>query len=403
MKLCRLLIATLTIGQLRAEPLADSASVSGYYTGYLENVLNHSTLYNKSIAVSDAALIVVDMQNDFVGEFTYSNESIDAKNSPCSVALGGSNMACFGVREGNDTAVSIASLLRKHTFDVVIASMDDHSENHCSFSSSAGTTEIPPGCSEALSICNEDWTNCIGTNFLKEQNHSLTGLFPPHCVRGSEGALLYRSFFDAFLEYTHEKHIVQKGLDLTTDSFGVFPYSNETFQWYNESGLFDSTNGAPAALFRSSLTWEKRYKTGTGASEYMNVDKLRGSYVQPPQFTSLDGYKHNDTLLTRAPVAELVRNVSKVLVTGLALDWCVLDTALNAKAAFPSKDIYIILDSARPSFLPKQVAVNYLSGNVTLQAEQCISGEGCWLHAPSLIGKLLQKAGIRLIFSNQLV
>ena len=95
-----------------------------------------------SVAAADSALIVVDMQNDFVGEFVYSEAQLALDLSPCHT-LTKSSAACFGVKEGAAAADAIAAVLAAHQFNSVWASADDHHSGHCSFEASAGTVTPP--------------------------------------------------------------------------------------------------------------------------------------------------------------------------------------------------------------------------------------------------------------------
>jgi hypothetical protein len=106
--------------------------------------------------------------------------------------------------------------------------------------------------------------------------------------------------------------------------------------------------------------------------------------------------------------AELVSasGTKTVLVTGLALDWCVLDTAVNTKALHPDLNVFVVIDAARPSFLPKAAATPYLKVDTAGQcwggAGKGGKGAGCWLHDPADIAALLKVAGVGVVTSGQI-
>jgi len=157
------------------------------------------------------ALIVVDLQNDFVP--------------------GGS----LAVPRGNEIIPLVNQIQEK--FDLVVATQDWHPKNHLSFAS------------------NHPGKNVFDTIVLGGTEQVL---WPDHCVQGEKGALLVKGFDDRPVEA-----IFRKGTDPEIDSY---------------SGFFD--NGR---------------KKSTGLGDY-----LRG------------------------------RGVQQVYVCGLAAEFCVLYTALDA-------------------------------------------------------------------------
>lgn len=390
-----LLTATASCAVL-ANALPGPASASAYFNEWTKRL--DMALSRDAVSAANAAFVIVDMQNDFVGEFAYTQQNIDDGLSPCSTLLN-STAACFGVKEGHVAASVIADVLASHKFATVIASMDDHKSDHCSFLASSGTTSPPAACADNFEVSECDanaFHKCRGTIYENHVNKgTVYGPFPPHCVRGLVGTEFYAPIFKALASYTHEKYVAIKGLDTTTDSFGVFRYSEESFNFYDKAGLF-GPNPSPAALIRSMLTWEQHMNTSTGAASYSVP--FDNQYIQPPRF-SRDG--SSGISLTKTSTEDIVANnldVNHIIVSGLAGDWCVLDTALNAKAQWPGKDVYIMLDAARPSYLPLAVAKQYLKAN---PASQLYDG-GAWLHAPSDVKAVLQAAGVKLIYSSQL-
>ena len=106
-------------------------NISDYYHDYLARGSFLDKVYNGTVNSETSALILVDLQNDFIGEWQYE----DATHSPCAEfqnSIGAPNTtSCFGVQEGDAAALVVASMLNNHTWGLVIASEDDHSPNHC--------------------------------------------------------------------------------------------------------------------------------------------------------------------------------------------------------------------------------------------------------------------------------
>ncbi|MDI6698655.1 MAG: bifunctional nicotinamidase/pyrazinamidase [Candidatus Saccharicenans sp.] len=157
------------------------------------------------------ALIVVDLQNDFVP--------------------GGS----LAVPRGDEIIPLVNKIQEK--FDLVVATQDWHPKNHLSFASNHPGKQI---------------FDVIMLNGLEQV------LWPDHCLQGEKGALLVKGFDDRRVEA-----IFRKGTDPSIDSY---------------SGFFD--NGR---------------KKSTGLADYLGG-----------------------------------RGVRQVYVCGLAAEFCVLYTALDA-------------------------------------------------------------------------
>ena len=100
---------------------------SPYFTEYLRRLAVSASPATR-IDSTTSALVIVDMQADFVGEFAYTDAQVAAGESPCAAFFGAigaaANQSCFGVREGDTAAAEIAGLLGQHRFATVVASMD---------------------------------------------------------------------------------------------------------------------------------------------------------------------------------------------------------------------------------------------------------------------------------------
>jgi len=116
------------------------------------------------------ALIVVDIQNDFI--------------------TGGS----LAVPEG-EAIIPIINKLLELPFDCKVATQDWHPSGHCSFAST--------------------WKKNVGEKMMLEDIEQI--LWPDHCVQDTRGAA-----FSSKLNTRHVEHIVHKGTDVNVDSYSTF-------------------------------------------------------------------------------------------------------------------------------------------------------------------------------------
>ncbi|MFA6218073.1 MAG: bifunctional nicotinamidase/pyrazinamidase [Candidatus Omnitrophota bacterium] len=156
------------------------------------------------------ALIIVDVQNDFLSQ------------------------GALAVKDG-DAIIPVVNELQKQ-FDLVVATQDWHPPGHGSFASSHGKS--------------------VGEKVLLEGVEQF--LWPQHCVQGSKGAE-----FPVTLETKNIIRVFQKGMDKNVDSY---------------SGFFDNA-----------------HKKSTGLGAFLRV-----------------------------------KDVTEVYIVGLATDYCVKFTSLDA-------------------------------------------------------------------------
>eukprot|EP00906_Rhabdomonas_costata_P031418 RCo044368 len=153
------------------------------------------------------------------------------------------------------------------------------------------------------------------------------GPFPPHCVQGSPGAYLVhpvkKALQEARRKHPDNVHIVFKGFNSAVDSFGAFPYPES------------AAKGRLARCAGCELNW-------TGA------EVLPCSY----QDQDLDAPPDVLAIQQRKPLLELLGDRSRrLLLCGLAMDYCVLDTALNATLASPPfTKVSIVYDACGAAF-----------------------------------------------------
>jgi len=208
--------------------------------------------------------------------------------------------AAFAVAEGNLISPLVIQLI-EHFAErgaSVVATRDYHPKCHCSFLSQEGP-------------------------------------FPEHCVQGSPGSFFYAPIGETLQQQRQagtNVEIAFKGFHEDIDSFGSFQYA-DTGATYKRVANRDN----PHRLHGCSLAaW-----TGCVLLDMSNIE---ADINAPP-----------DVLACRRSV-ELgehlrKRGVTRLFVCGVALDFCVLDTALNASQA-GFKEISVILDASRPAHLP---------------------------------------------------
>jgi nicotinamidase-related amidase len=282
------------------------------------------------------ALLVIDMQNDFIPE--------------TNTKLGGR----FGVPEGDLIVPLCCQLIDKtmETGGYVVATRDYHPIDHCSFAPS--------------------------------------GPFPPHCVQGTVGSKLHkeirasmanaiRSTMDGSHRPNGRATIAYKGFHEDTDSFGGIPYKKggEGRIISRPSGLTDDPfTGCQKAPWTGCLLLKCSGLVFDG-----DIDP-----DAPPDLLAIQhGEKKN-------AVHDLVQKLKdcqtkRLLVCGLAMDFCVLDTCLNAKE-YGFEEVLMVVDAARPAYIagigqsgsgflssPQEVVDKLKNGGVGLISTQALTGE----------------------------
>jgi nicotinamidase-related amidase len=249
------------------------------------------------------ALIVVDMQNDFV--------SLDQP-------VGGR----FGVAGGGVVAATICTLIERFAESgaVVVATRDYHPCDHASFAGNGGR-------------------------------------FPPHCVQGSTGSEFYPPIKDALQKARavakDKVKVAFKGFHEDIDSFGAFEYTAQralkggfpqSLAPDEQAGHRVSRRDAANSKVQQCMGCTLEPWTGSFVFKQSNLE-FSGDLDAPPDVLSV---MHSKRTLKQALLEE---GIERVFVCGLALDFCVFDTALNAKDA-GFKDVVFLLDAARPAFVP---------------------------------------------------
>lgn len=242
--------------------------------------------FTTTFQVGDA-LIVVDMQNDFLPE----------EDAPD----GGK----FGVAEGAMAAANICDLIKKASAGnaMIIATRDYHSKDHCSFMTNDGP-------------------------------------FPPHCIQGTKGSMFFQP-----IEHTLAKvraqgadvRVVFKGFMDEADSFGGIGYGPKYF----EKRQLGNAKGAQASDVQcfgcSAVDW-------TGCFS-LKCSNLEFDLNAPPDVMAV---------LSRKSLSQELReaDAKRLFVVGLAMDFCVLDTAVNAASSRVAPEIFMPVEATRPAHIP---------------------------------------------------
>eukprot|EP01006_Ploeotia_vitrea_P006070 TRINITY_DN12200_c0_g1_i1.p1 TRINITY_DN12200_c0_g1~~TRINITY_DN12200_c0_g1_i1.p1 ORF type:complete len:583 (-),score=45.32 TRINITY_DN12200_c0_g1_i1:133-1881(-) len=199
----------------------------------------------------------------------------------------------FGVAEGHSTTSLITKAI-EHCVDVqatVIATRDYHPEDHCSFTTHGGP-------------------------------------FPPHCLQGSNGSffdpLIGHSLMQAKKNEAQKVYIAFKGFSNATDSFGAVHYQQD----YADTRLVHKGDSCALDFTGSFL---------------LKCSNEMADINAPPDVLAWDN---------KLPILPILQSANRVFICGLAFDFCVLDTAINAAAA-GLKNVHVMFDSSRAAHIPE--------------------------------------------------
>jgi len=276
-----------------------------HFKEYLSLIGNPSPFASIDPIGPDDALVIIDMQNDFLLR--------DAATNP--------DGGRFGAPEGDQCIAPIVRMI-EHFVERgghVIATRDYHPYDHASFYTEGGP-------------------------------------YPPHCVQGTVGAELVPEIAEALAQGIkaaggERVSVCFKGMHEHVDSFGALPYfaggdhvapRNAGGAGLEEAGLpRGCTVGCCAAPWSGSLFLKQSAISGPLAAK---ADFGAVNMNAPPDLCAL-----LDDGLGR-PVANLqdtLKPRKRIFVCGLCLDVCVLDTCVNAAACGFRDATYMVLDACR--------------------------------------------------------
>lgn len=274
-------------------------------------------------------LMVIDMQNDFVDRPVQYKDGKDELTGPLIPGLG--KIGAFAVTHGTNIINPILDLVKKCVTNngKVVFTRDVHPCDHCSF--------FKADCGDKPTI------------------HSPTGPFPPHCINQSVGS----GFVEEIYVYLQDEYqilsnnidddeqsqisVVFKGCDRNTDSFGAYKYQDDNYGKARQ------------------IKCEPKDLSNTGAFYANNVDYISKAVnndnfdaVNLLNFNEFKLIKNNfeEEKIKKAKPFEIPKNIENIYVVGLAGDYCVCDTAMNLKSAYPGKNVSVIYELTRNAFIP---------------------------------------------------
>lgn len=256
----------------------------------------------------DDALLIIDMQKDFIPYHPHNNP------------FGGK----FGVAEGQAVVEPIAWLIEQAVTAqaTIVASRDYHPVDHVSFMEEGGP-------------------------------------FPTHCVQGTRGAELNERIAEALAAgrnaLQERVQIGFKAFHEDIDSFGALPY---------QDGKVYTNGGEGRIQRREPGKKAPRFLVGCQSSPWTGCCILKQSALMGPTERCTVGADHMNSppdLLAihgdgkdrgKKSLQDILQNAKRIFVCGLALDFCVSDTCINAKALGVQAEVYMLLDLARAAHIP---------------------------------------------------
>ena len=312
-----------------SEWLCDTDSLLGEWLSLHPDVLKPDKI---DVIGSGDGIVIVDMQKDFI--------PVDPLSNP--------DGGRFGVAEGDHCTPHIVKLIHAAIKGdaTIAATRDYHPADHVSFINEGGP-------------------------------------FPEHCVQGTAGAEFIPPI-QAALSAAHQARpdrvqVCFKAFHEDSDSFGGFPYAN---------------GGDERITRRSPGSESKSYCVGCSACPWTGAVCLKQSAIAsaarrgvppnmdaPPDLLAAADSDHpNDR--GRITLEQRLKGSKRLFVCGLALDFCVLDTCLNARLA-GFENVILLLDAARAAHIPG------------------VGGHGTgFLSDPVAVVKQLRDAGVRIATSR---
>lgn len=273
------------------------------YSEYREHLGNAQLpLYDHSKTL----LLIIDMQYDFIDEEHGNDENKYGNN--------------FGVVDSKEMIPDMVSFIKQHQGDVALT-RDYHPCNHVSFNRKLDNNEVNKLCGDCAQDCPE-------------------GPFPSHCLHGSRGAMIHEEIKNACNK--GKTHVFFKGFHKHIDSFGGAPYNTETWKDFRNPKAYRVKWNAGCHFITGSYKikciQDPFAQDPIGFPYENDCDKCT---LPPNKFESLEAFIQT-------------MQYTQVIVCGLALDYCVIDTARNLAFKLNNVDILIHTGLCRPAFVPAQ-------------------------------------------------
>ena len=267
-------------------------------------------------------LIVIDMQYDFLPTKFPSENNYEYGDA-------------FGVSQGDDIKKEICEAIQGHEGPVALT-RDYHPCQHVSF---AGP-KLPDILQrpENVELC--------------EGKGGPQGPFPPHCVHGSQGAMIHEDIENACESREDTPRVFFKGF-CPVESFGGAAYpaymAKGRLPGFPQAGGCMTNSGS--VLGTGSYAFPGFAYQQTSSKHESQMKQLAGTY----EGCQVDAYMSLLKQFQCVSLEDHIRssNVSKVVICGLALDFCVIDTSRTLQRAVGEQvRVHIATDCARPAYVP---------------------------------------------------
>lgn len=218
-----------------------------------------------------------------------------------------------------------------------------------------GAEQIIPKINEIIKYCRNNNISLFFTRdyHLPSDNSFIEngGKFPPHCIANTKGSHIIDDFVNLVNElyvsqpinYSHSHSISKisilfKSFDSEIDSFGAFHYPQEY------ADLRDLDNDG--IVNKCDTTFTGSYGVQITQVSDLNMDPEPSTIRKKIE---LNVFKSAESLITSIhDDVKAKATLGDLYITGVALDYCVLDTAITGRHSGKFKNIYILVDVSRP-------------------------------------------------------
>ena len=305
----------------------------------------------------------------------------------------------FKVSEADNIVQEIANIVSAwHPSGTVVATRDYHPSQNKSFKP---PRDFLPHCVIPDTMPDED----------KKKNEKL------------KGSLIRPTIADALearAKTNSDTKIVYKGMAVQFDSYGAFPYL-ETYAPYNRTHQCDWGNkqGGCGASLTGSYEYKgesyhrvikKEHHSSKCFDDLFNFPSNSGLNPNPIDDSKdnvwVDGEKFSEDWAPFNAVSRCVcQDNATVVVVGVCLTFCVLDTAVNLKLKREDLKVYICIDLTRAANVPSadvQTGLLTTGSLVNKTATDYIDPRG-YINTPPYFYAICKKYGINLCYSENLL